>query len=360
MYSLTVGPRLTETATQSYNITRLAKGWQRTTRARGGYWLGSFHIDDLTSGELAWWYANQLGKRITEKTAGLVTWDGIIYEMNLVRNGMQYRRTLDPDWMHNYVWCTYRNAGVPTNTSVAQEADSHTRFGRIEYIDTIGEATTTEAAALRDLHIVERGWPTSRSVGGYTLGEMIERGRDALYITVAGMIHTLNWRHYATDIANTAASTAITTLIGTSEFISAGRIETNALAIDVVCDPPKRLWDAIEKIILAGDGTDLWVGGVYADLEFDYAAADISSVTYHIQNGRLVTKGGGPVLPSAALPDVVVRNLDAPTDDSPTGGDVLDDHRNQWIEEVEFIAPDQLILKPVGFDDVEILKGRLG
>lgn len=91
------------------DYSQVARGWRRTTRARGGYWLGSFALteEDLSRAELTDFYNTKLGCEWMEKTFGLKSWEGLLYEFRLVRDGREYRRTLDPEWWHNKVRVIY-------------------------------------------------------------------------------------------------------------------------------------------------------------------------------------------------------------------------------------------------------------
>lgn len=363
MYSLLLSEKLAISATPNRitEFTGIARGWRRATRAVGGYWLGSFFLSgqEVNREEMIYWFNNYLGNHLEEQSFGLTSWEGLLYEMTLTLDGIQYRRTMDREWWHNYVKVLYRDIGVQSGTAWGQDADSIGEYGRMEYLDTIGEATSAEATGLRDMRLEDFAFPRSRMVGSLEFGSQPKQGIDTLQITAAGYVITLNWRYRTTSIAATAANTAISTLVGTSEFVTAGTIASNALSVDVDCTTPQRLWDAIEGIIDDGDASgNRWVGGVYEDREFDYNAA-ATEVEYWLRDGLLVNKGGSRVVPTLLKPDFIIRNSAAPSGLTPLGGNVWDDPRNAWITEVEFVAPDGLILKPAGFEDVDVLKEQL-
>jgi hypothetical protein len=361
MYNLLLYGHLAAADPPSFvdNVTGLAQGWRRSTRATGGYWLGSFQISGENIGReyLEWWYNNYLGNYFEEQTFGLTSWEGLVYEMNLTLDGIRYRRTLDKEWFHNRINVYYRDANVQANAGWSEDIDSSGKYGEMNYIDTIGEATAAGAAAIILTRLEDYAHPRSRMVGGLEFSEGPRRmTADQLQVTVAGYISTMNWRYREASISATAADTAITTLVGASEFVTAGTIDTNALSIDADCTTPQRLWDLCEDIILQGDSVgNRWVGGVYEDRQFDYNAA-ATTVGYYIRGGDLFDGAGQRVTPSLLKPDFIVRNANAPSGGTPIGGNVWDDPRNAWITEVEFIAPDGLRLKPAGFEDVDILK----
>lgn len=111
MYSLGLYGRPTRDEPFIRNITNLASGWRRTSRAVGGCWEGSFTIDAdrMTPSEMVDFYERNLGCVIREYCAGMLAWEGYIVEMRLVLDGMEHMRSLIPDWWHNRVQvaCTY-------------------------------------------------------------------------------------------------------------------------------------------------------------------------------------------------------------------------------------------------------------
>ena len=64
------------------DITDLAQAWQRTTRLVGGYWLGSFDITEQPSVVQDIFY-NHIGSHIEERSGGVATWEGMIYDMDV-------------------------------------------------------------------------------------------------------------------------------------------------------------------------------------------------------------------------------------------------------------------------------------
>lgn len=341
------------------NFTAVTHNWRRSIRAVGGYWLGSFNLSGIEVGrqELLKWYENYLGSHLEETTFGLTSWEGLIYEMTLTLDGVQYRRTLDKEWFHNKVKVLYRHAGEQVDTGWSENTDSSDEYGEMQYIDTISEAVPAAAIGLRENRLADRAFPRSRMVGGLEFSDTgKEKVEDNLQITVAGYVITLNWRYRESSITATAANTAVEDLADDSELVTAGTIDTNSMNVDVDCATPQRLWDAIESIISQGDASgNRWVGGVYDDRKFDYNQG-ATEIEYYLRNGNLVDQKNAAVVPSLLKPDFIVRNANAPSGGgTPIGGSVWDDPRNAWITEVEFIAPHGWILKPAGFQDVGLL-----
>jgi len=457
MYNLLLNQRLTTGGAFTGNYTEVAQNWRRKTRARGGYWQGSFRLteEDLTWQELVDFYNQSLGHRLQERTMGEQSWEGLLYEFRLVRDGREYRRTLDPEWFHNRVkvlysypdaddshqgnlaynpaansfqddgqdfsdWETaagdavYRIsvtndddtvtwgflgaafttanaddsvyvytdvertdagwngddsatpssyevshvtlAGARQDTGWGANTDSSGDYGEMEYVLSTGGATPEAATQLREVELAEFAWPRSRLMGGgsHDFEEGATGAKPAvLEVAVAGYWATLNWQYYATArIA--AASDMITTLVGLSEWVTTGIIDTNNLAVKADCDPiPQRLADLLEHTILQGDDSgNIWQGGVYNSREFLYEAAPTTVQYYLRADGALVNKFRYPVIPSLVRAGFLLKDENAPQGGQPPGtSSAWDDPRVAYVEEVEFIAPSTLNYKVQRFEE---------
>lgn len=452
IYDLNLFSRLTRSTTGiAYpgDFTALARNWERSSAAIGGYLLGSFELtqEDLTLRELKALYGTTLGCRLEEVTFGMVSWEGLLYEFRFVDQGREHRRTLDPEWFHNYVnvfysypaaddseqgnltynpggndafqddgqdfseWETlagdaafsisvtnsdetvawgflagaftttnandsiyvYTDEGLTSagwngdysgktpssyevssvalkggrlNTGWASNEDSKDEYGRAEYIMTLGGTAPEAATSMRDRELAEFAWPRSRKVGGGSR-DPEDTGRPepaVLEVSVAGYWVTLNWRYQRTRLMR-PASDLITYLLGQSEFVTAGRIETNSMRTKVDTDPiPVRRGDAIQDVILDGDlENHIWQGGVYAGRTFVYEQAPTTVEFYERADGVLVDKARVPVVPTLMKPGVLLMDETAPTGGQPAGtSNVWDDPRVGYVQEVRFTAPNGL------------------
>jgi hypothetical protein len=359
------------------NITAVARGWRRTVRALGGYGVGAFRVGagDLTAIELADWYNNYLGCVVREISYGMLSWEGFICELRLRRGGLEYVRSLDPEWWHNAVETIYTMPdGTKTGTGLTIQTASAAEYGRMEYEIVLGRSTMLGAQALRDRHLAEYMWPRSRLAGRVALGA-VDDEPDELWVFCAGYWETLNWRH----VGNTPswptvqgeASAVVASLVGTSEFVTAGRIESNSL--DVMVMPPaeampvpQRVGDLIGLVVEQGDvAGNVWQCGVYAGRELVYEPAPVEP-DYYLQGGRLTDRGGGEVVPSLMPAGVLVRSLDAPVAGVPVGSllgeaRAWDDAAVGYVEEVEFVAPGGLVLRWQGEEEqIGLQEGRHG
>jgi hypothetical protein len=348
MIGLNLYDRPAEGTNQKVSLTRYFDGWKRAKRAVGGYHLGKLTIKNRGMQELTDFYNTWLGFKIVESTFGITSYEGIIWQLDLSKNGINYRRTLNPKYWHNRVKVFYRDSSGDQQTAAwSENTDSSGIYGVMEYIYTLGASNSTGATAARDRALEAYAWPRSRAVGGISVGETAPSlSGDGLYITTAGLSATMNWQQYEADTAATASS-LISTLVGATEFVTAGRIETNSLSTAVECAAiPKRIGDLIENLIGEGDSSgNLWKGGVYANQEFVYEQIP-TTVDYVLQNGALYRSGGVIELPSLINPGFYVRDTNAPSGYQPPGtSNIWDDPQVFYCDEVEYVYPDILKLK---------------
>jgi len=341
MYNLLLYDRLAISTTNFRgNITQIAQNWQSSKKAIGGYWIASFRLsqEHLTRGEIIDFYNQAIGWRIVEMSFGATTWEGRISELTLTIDGAQYTRSLDPENWHNKVAVRY----PPTITDWGEDADSIALYGESWYVDSVGGAyTSTAAEARRDRRIAQYGFPHSRATG--TMTGTKDPG-IRVDVICAGYAFTINQRFRTTDTAAAAISTQVGVLIGESEFVTAGSVDTNSMSVPIsVEEVPERLWDLIEELIGMGDASgNEWVGGVYAGRLFNYKAAS-TSATYFWKNQKLYDASGLPVLPPHIKADSVAELGNVPRGRAVPGGAKPS---RIYIDQVEFIAPDGFILTP--------------
>jgi len=356
MHNLLLYDRLaTSTTNFRRNITGLMPDWHHSTVATGGYWTadGTITSEQLTRGELVDLYNQAIGWRLVEQSYGITTWEGEIVQLTLTRDGESYARSLDLERWHNKAKAIYPSGA----TAWSEDTDSSDLYGESCYIATLGAPYgSTAATAHRDRRLAEYAFPRSRASGGLSYsGQPAARGAS-LDIMCAGYVFGINRRYRETDTAAAALSTQITTLVGESEFVTEGDITTNSASIPISTKGiPARLWDLIEDLIGIGDTSgNRYVGGVYAERLFDYAAA-ATAVSYYWRNGMLYDAAGSPVLPPHIKPDRIVELAGVPRGRTLPGGATWDQSNRIYIEKAEFIAPNGYRLTP---RDGPALEGR--
>jgi hypothetical protein len=349
------------------SLTGLFDSWRRTKRATGGYYEGKFIIREGGMQQLTDFYNTWIGCKVVESTFGITSWEGLVWQIDLVKNGVNYRRTLNPKFWQNKTETYYTDVaqGLKLVTSTYENTSSSDKFGEMEMSYTIGAsgAAGAENLAIRALNAY--GWPDSKMVGGLTVSrESSSSARDGLYVTVLGFWTTLNWQ-MRVQTETDDASTLLATLVGETEFVTAGRLETNALSVTTDCSVPMRIGDLVKNIIGQGDSSgNIWKGGVYADRRLVYEPVP-TIIDYRLNNGALYYTPGVKVSPSLINPGFYVRNSNSPALIQNPG--VLPGTSNIWNEpgvsycdEVEYIWPDELVLKFPGENvSVDVVQERV-
>ena len=366
-YSLTIHTRdVAQPIPDTIDLTRHTwHTWQRSTRALGGYWTGDFVIttDTMSAIQLQTLYQTCIGKEIREWYYGVPSWQGEVVEAELTINGVTHMRSMDHEVFHNKAKVLYRDSttNVTTGTAWDENTDSSDDYGESCYIDTVGDSyDATSSVALRDRHLTEYAYPRSHPSSGLAYDPDKSASGVQLRCMCAGYVFSMNRRYRESDTADANVSAQISTLVGESEFVTAGEIDTNTLQAPIKgSDIPVRLWDAIEELILMGDASgNRWMGGVFRDKAFRYEQA-ATTVTHYWRRGQLVSLGGVPVPAGLIRPDIIVQIDDILLGMTPPGGNVWDKTRNVYIEEVEFVAPDRYRLIPRDSDVLLVAQGGL-
>jgi hypothetical protein len=219
------------------------------------------------------------------------------------------------------------------------DTDSEGEYGRIERVLIEAGLTDAQAEGLARDVIYRSAWPRTRPPERFGVAESGGTLEDGLTVSVAGYVHTLGWKHAVATGGNDSASKHVKSLVTESEFITVGRVEDNLSFTTLVKeDNPITLWDGLEEIILAGDGTGTpYAGGVYPGRVFDYGPRS-TSVDYTFSGGQVRSAQGGAIKPWRVRPGIC-RMADMPVGSSGITGVEQDDPRNVWVSEVEFVAP---------------------
>ncbi len=310
------------------DLSRKARGWSRSIRKNGGYWQGDFSlVGDL--GYLSDFFYNRLGYHFEEKYGGQKTWEGLIYEMDLVVNGVRRRRSLNN--LGNYVTAAYTDEKDVARTSAAASlASSIARYGRREELLLMSGYPQTAAEARRDLALKENQWPTARMVG-------VERSPNTfLEVSVCGYVFTANWRFETAGDGTTGnLSTYLGELITTDcEFLSAGGIDANTLQVRKDTSSPRRVWDVMQELNemgISGAPTRIYVEN---DRRLAYRAID-TTPRYFLRGDKLYdTLGGKSETIRWLVKPAVVRDATYPISRAEYSG-WLEDARDFVMTEVE-------------------------
>jgi len=353
-------------STQAFvrDLTPIAKSWRRTSKAVGGYWLGSFQLrqEDLTRTELLRAYLTWIGATIREHgPGGLLTWDGLVTELRLVAGGAEHMISLRPQWWHNNVKVIYRSIADGSRQTIAwsEDTDASNWYGEMQLLLSLGSTTSAAATALQGVHLAEHAWPSSQPINSVTFPRARQRYPDRLLVKCAGFWHTLDWLYQETSLTD-QADNIVSTLAGNSEFVTAGRIETNTLSTYVEASPnPVRLGAAIADIVAQGDAAlNLWKCGVYENQELVYEPRP-TEVTYYDRGARLLDKLGAAVHPAMVKPGFLLYQSAAPVAVKRPGSTLVSaDPHVGYVDQVEFIAPDTLRLRLYSEEETVLTLGE--
>jgi hypothetical protein len=187
-YSLTLKPSVISDigSVSPMDLTDLAKNWTRSIRLQGGFWTGTFTVPGGKRAITA--FDTWLGAHIEERSGGAVTWEGMVYEMELSTNGFVYRTSLDQMW--NRVRVDYdAPSGGLNETDWATNDLSISRFGTKEMVLPVLTTLPEIAERARDVYLSEYGWPWPKVIG------VCPETQEELRVTVCGYVFMLNWKY---------------------------------------------------------------------------------------------------------------------------------------------------------------------
>jgi hypothetical protein len=166
--------------------------WQRSYRRQGGFWVGTLDIpaDRRVSIEQLErvWFNGGLMKRFKEATGSTVTWEGVVWEVELTRDGVKRSRSVADVWNASRV-IGRNESGDPLDSGWYTNQASINRYLRRELILTVDRATSAQAIAEAQNVLVEsaEAWPQRKQ-----FGKDLE---DGVRVTVVGDVFTANNRY---------------------------------------------------------------------------------------------------------------------------------------------------------------------
>jgi len=326
-----------------------AKGWRRSIRSLGGYWQGSFMLEREPAQIMDAFY-NWLGCHVRERVGSVITWEGLVYELELNHRGHRMIRSLDN--LYNAVDLSYQSDNEVYTTGFTTQAQSINRYGRREIMLTADGEPSATAQERRDLHLAQHAWPWARPVS-FDQSELTE-----LSVTVCGYAFTANWMlAQAADGTNSNLSDWISTLVGTAyglssdhggsvsgagdcEFLKGGTIDANTLQVPEVIEGDPRPWDLIADLVEIGASSSTpWRAWVGADRELHYREIDTEPAYYRRADG--VYDGAASdqkVVPWLVQP-AVLRDLEFPSSWA---------ERGSWLEDARDLYLDEITVEPHG------------
>ena len=318
------------------DVSTTAKGWKRSIRRNGGYHRGQFTLVDDTpdhskSAALANFFYQNLGTHFEERAGGQVTWEGMIYEMDLAIGGVVRRVSLEKLYDHVMVKYTDEN-GKPKNGTPVYNQKSIDRYGRREEIIPLDGFPTASAEGAQATFLKENSWPWARGVGNNITKE------PTLTIRPCGYSFTANWRFSSITGGLTNLSDFIKAIVPADfEFLNLGSVDTNTFQVKQTQNIPQRCWDLILFLLELGDSTEnIYRAYVDNNRRFNYKQIDPTFVEYYLRGGKFYNSAGGSQEVNYwQFHPGVCRDMDSPISKSQYNP-WFADGRDFYLDEVEF------------------------
>ena len=330
------------------DVTELFRdSWNREALALGGDFRAAarFTGSDAT---LERWLDQNLAGRVVENYGGLTAFEGLIWSITLVYNGLLIVKSLDTLFNKIAVYYSPSQGEPNTLTAFSSDADSVAAWGTRELLyRTTRYMSTSSAEALRDKLLAENKTPRAitAELAAWEPGQ-----RGTVGIEVMGYSRTLDWQHLNVPITTAVtddASDEIADALSGADFITAGAVSTNTIQIREELDY-RPAWQRIKEIAQAGDSSgDLWLAGCYQGRTLDYFEPTVTTPTYYVdvrkQDRGVFYDAAGNEIPAAlVLPGRVVFARDI-MGGLPLTDPLLDDPRSLFIESLRYTAADNQI-----------------
>ena len=318
------------------NITAQVANFTRSVRLDGGYWIGTFDLlgepKDLIRVFNEW-----LGYHLIEQTTA-ISWEGMIYEMEIAHAGVRRRISLEP--MYNAV--RVRRDDVPSLTAWAVNQPSINRFGRKELVIKSVSPTSGACDQLRDKVLAETGWPQPQAVAFTN-----NTGRSTLRVTVMGYIATMNWRYSTYSWSGNPSINSVLQYLFANDiqFITGYVLDNYPLTISDGWTDDTRVYDAVKLLISYGTvATAKHVVTVTAGPHYRVGPVDMTP-RFYLRNGVLY---GSPASSKSLNPysvyPAVARDLSWDVPNIATGT-IFQSRQDLLIEEVNLNSSGQVALK---------------
>lgn len=231
-------------------------------------------------------------------------------------------------------------APQPADTGWAIDAASVSEFGKIDRILLEGSLSYAAAQAKAATTLARYAWPRLLPPDSYTESDDTS---NRLLVTCYGYVFTLPWRVCET-YGTFAMSTVVTSLLSGLDYVSAGIVDTNSTSYTIENRVQLPIWQILKTLVNSGDASGtLWSLGVYENRALTYTQFP-TALAYRFRDGRLYNVAGGLMETWLARPGWMQLD-DAPIVPGSISGNANDDPRRAIIEEVEYIAPDQIQLR---------------
>lgn len=222
-------------------------------RWRGGDWILDFKVypssafKGATIDDLEMWFYTWLMHEVVEVFEGFETWSGVIWEMELIKNGVKRRRRMDDTYTAVKAIYLPVDATVWLETAYYVSDAAILKYGRREYLLYLKDADTTFAQTEAQTALASLVEPTTELLD---IGETL---KDCLSITCVGKWFTLNNRYTdATLIGTDTISNLVIDTLTDVDFVTQGNITPNPISIEREMLEPVRAGDYLMRLAAIG------------------------------------------------------------------------------------------------------------
>lgn len=351
-FSLSLFTPVSLGATAFADFSKWSSGWRRSWNLYLGCKRGAFRLyptGGYTESDLKQVFYEMLGYHLEENSAGLRTWAGLVYSLDLAHNGSIKRRSLEH--LANAVKAIYINdSDAYAETSYYTDTASIAWYGRKEEIlELDGYAqTAAETRAQSYLMINKKAWPRPVSID--------QQGDSYVEVNVLGYAATVNWQYItAADGTTDDADDWITEMLSADvDLVTAGKISSNTIQVKQSIDIGTRVLDKMQFIAGLGDSSyQPWQIYVDQHRELHYRAVDLT-VKYRREQGEIKHPDGDMANPWLIEPGVI-RDTDYPVGIGDPGDPLLENVQDSLIEEVEVGSDGTISLRGSEYDGSSIL-----
>lgn len=245
----------------------VAANYRQTKRLMGGYWSASFDLPGLPDESKLTFFNQRIGSHVVNKFGGTVVFEGLIWSMDLYKQGVRRRITLED--VRNKIRVNYNDLSAGTNSKTIWKKNntSRARYGTMEEILYLDRIKNSDAAYYAMTTLQESSEPISYPIA---FKEPEPEDEVTLSVEVVGYVYTLNYQYvHIPSRAYTIANAIPAVLSADAEFINQGHIAN--VSIEVA--PPLsdiKAWDWLLELAQIGNGYAPHVLQVWNNRRFIY------------------------------------------------------------------------------------------
>lgn len=314
------------------DLTTVKQQYRHTIRAKGGYWTCNFNLEIPEKAKINF-FNKYIGYHLKETIGGVITWEGLIWEMQISYMGIT--RKISMSEVANAILVTYidENDDERKSTSWYTDTNSINTYGRIEKVLYIDTATSATANAYAQSYLTENAFPQPVVTSATQANPNEPIG---LTVTGVGYAWTMNYQYTSVFAASATISYFIGEVVDTDcPMVINTKIDANTTTIAPPDNTTIKAWDWLENAADIGDGSSPYNIQVLANRYFTYTIISNLPTLHWYGNGQLTTALGRRGLDSAwLLQPGVMRDHTWPIQ-TPRPGAFLQQSNDTYITEIE-------------------------